>query len=187
LIINNLPYEIALSEKKVEVRVQMRDVPGLLYPQISRNEIVIRVQPDEAIYLKMMNKKPGFELESTITELNLDYKMRYPDAYIPEAYEALLVDVLKEDHSNFVRNDELEFAWRIFTPLLHQIESTKVAPVVYPFGSRGPAGIDNYTSKYGFKYAKGYTWTPPKTIDKVPSRTFLFGKKSSDNLPKFYF
>jgi glucose-6-phosphate 1-dehydrogenase len=41
---------------------------------------------------------------------------------IPEAYEALLLDAFKGDHSNFVRDDELDASWRIFTPLLHYLD-----------------------------------------------------------------
>ena len=49
--------EIALNEQKVEVRIQFRDVAGSIYPNSLRNELVIRVQPDEAVYMKFMNKQ----------------------------------------------------------------------------------------------------------------------------------
>jgi glucose-6-phosphate 1-dehydrogenase len=52
----------------------------------------------------------------------LTYKRRFSDLNIPEAYEALLLDAFKGDHSNFVRDDELDASWRIFTPLLHYLD-----------------------------------------------------------------
>ena len=48
-----------------------------------------------------------------LTEMDLTYKKRFTDAKIPEAYEALILDALRGDHSNFVRNDELDVAWKV--------------------------------------------------------------------------
>lgn len=69
----------ALNERKAEVRVQFKDVPGDIFPtgEVKRNELVIRVQPNEAVYLKMMNKKPGMSFECEETELDLTYGSRY--------------------------------------------------------------------------------------------------------------
>jgi glucose-6-phosphate 1-dehydrogenase len=52
----------------------------------------------------------------------LTYKRRFSELIIPEAYEALLLDAFKGDHSNFVRDDELDASWRVFTPLLHYLD-----------------------------------------------------------------
>ena len=69
---------LALNERKAEVRVQFKDVPGDIYGgQIHRNELVIRVQPGEAVYLKMMTKKPGMSFDVEETELDLSYGSRY--------------------------------------------------------------------------------------------------------------
>ena len=50
------------------------------------------------------------------TEMDLTYKRRFSDAKIPEAYEALILDAIKGDHSNFVRHDELDVAWKVRRP-----------------------------------------------------------------------
>ena len=70
---------LALNERKAEVRVQYRDVPGLLYPEgtLKRNELVLRVQPNEAVYVKLMTKKPGMGFGVSETELDLTYNERY--------------------------------------------------------------------------------------------------------------
>lgn len=55
--------------------------------------------------------------------MDLSYKTRYFNLRIPDAYESLLLEALRGDQANFVRSDELEEAWRIFTPLLHRLEN----------------------------------------------------------------
>ncbi|KAI8146977.1 glucose-6-phosphate dehydrogenase [Fennellomyces sp. T-0311] len=139
----------ALDNAKVEIRLQFRDVPEGLYEDAVRNELVMRVQPDEAIYFKFNNKNPGLSYRTITTDLDLTYKDRYKDMRVPDAYEGLILDVLRSDHSNFVRDDELDAAWRIFTPLLHTIDRDRIQPKPYPYGSRGPKELDEFVSKYG--------------------------------------
>lgn len=104
---------IALNEAKVEVRIQFKDVAQGIFKDIARNELVIRIQPSEAIYLKMNTKLPGLYTRAMPTEMDLTYKRRFTDTKIPEAYESLILDALKGDHSNFVRDDELDVAWKV--------------------------------------------------------------------------
>ncbi|CAG8468156.1 7356_t:CDS:2 [Dentiscutata heterogama] len=149
----------ALNEQKTEIRVQFQHVPGNVFKDAPRNELVIRVQPGEAVYMKMVNKLPGLSMDTVISELDLTYHRRFSDLKIPDAYEALILDVLKGDHSNFVRDDELDAAWKIFTPILHKIDNEKIKPVPYAYGSRGPAKIDEFVASYGFKRSpQQYNW-----------------------------
>ena len=68
----------ALNERKAEVRIQYQDVPGDIFDgKAKRNELVIRVQPGEALYIKMMTKSPGITFEMEETELDLTYGSRY--------------------------------------------------------------------------------------------------------------
>ncbi len=129
---------------------------------VSRNELVIRVQPNEAVYMKFMNKEPGLSNKAIVSELDLSYRERYSDSRIPDAYESLILDVLRGDKSNFVRDDELDEAWKIFTPLLHKIEGEKIKPIAYEYGSRGPAGLDKFLEGAGFRRDVQYSWKPPK-------------------------
>ena len=74
-------------------------------------------------------------MQTVSTELDLTYRRRFSDLKIPEAYESLILDALKGDHSNFVRDDELDASWRIFTPLLHYLDNnTEITPMEYPYG-----------------------------------------------------
>ncbi|KAF4574600.1 Glucose-6-phosphate 1-dehydrogenase [Pleurotus pulmonarius] len=152
----------ALNEAKVEIRIQFKDVTQGIFKDISRNELVMRIQPSEAVYLKLNTKTPGLYTRAMPTEMDLTYKRRFTDTKIPEAYEALILDCLKGDHSNFVRNDELDCAWKIFTPILHWIDGKngqRPRPVNYPYGARGPKELDAFIQKYGYKRAEaGYAW-----------------------------
>lgn len=151
----------ALNERKAEVRLQFAANPGEIYPDgmNKRNELVLRVQPQEAVYLKLMTKNPGSHAFDTVeTELDLSYHERYKGVKLPEAYERLILDVLSGNQSNFVRSDELREAWRIFTPLLHEIEKAKIKPVLYKYGSRGPEAADELVKRFGYAYSGTYRW-----------------------------
>eukprot|EP00186_Timspurckia_oligopyrenoides_P005049 CAMPEP_0182441528 /NCGR_PEP_ID=MMETSP1172-20130603/504_1 /TAXON_ID=708627 /ORGANISM="Timspurckia oligopyrenoides, Strain CCMP3278" /LENGTH=472 /DNA_ID=CAMNT_0024635877 /DNA_START=34 /DNA_END=1449 /DNA_ORIENTATION=- len=108
----------ALNERKAEVRVQMHAPPAaqFLYPdsaQLNRNEFVMRMQPNEAIYMKCNVKHPGLGGEPVMSELDLSYKDRFPDEFskLPDAYTRLILEVLRGNQAAFVREDELRNAW----------------------------------------------------------------------------
>lgn len=107
------PIVTALNEAKVEIRIQFKDVTQGIFKDISRDELVVRIQPSEAMYLKLNTKTPGLQTRAIPTEMDLTYKRRFVDAKIPEAYESLILDALRGDHSNFVRDDELDVAWKV--------------------------------------------------------------------------
>lgn len=71
---------------------------------------------------------------------------------LPDAYERLILDVFNGSQMNYVRTDELSEAWRIFTPLLHRIESEHIRPIKYVYGSKGPKEAIEKCSKNNFKY-----------------------------------
>jgi len=152
----------ALDKRRAEIRVQFRHVPGSIYKdafggkanlEMATNELVIRVQPDEAIYLKINNKIPGLGLQLDRTTLDLSYKSTFSSNQIPDAYERLILDAINGDKRLFIRDDELREAWRIFTPLLKKLEEQKVAPELYPYGSQGPVGAYYLASKYNARWA----------------------------------
>lgn len=157
----------ALNEAKVEVRVQFKDVTQGIFADISRNELVVRIQPEEAVYLKVNTKTPGYKFRVIPAEMDLTYGKRFTDTVIPSAYEALILDALRGDHSNFVRDDELDVAWKIFTPILHWIDGKqeqRPQPLPYRYGSRGPEELDDFIAKYGYRRMQEaeYTWPTTK-------------------------
>jgi len=148
----------ALSERKTEIRIQFAPPPHALFQDVQANELVIRVQPNEAMYMKMTQKKPGITADLIQAELDLTYKDRFGNNTLPDAYERLLLDVIRGDHNLFVRGDELEASWKIFTPILHELDKAHETPLQYVFGGRGPAESDELSKKFGFRRTEGYTW-----------------------------
>ncbi|KAI8526816.1 hypothetical protein RHMOL_Rhmol12G0026100 [Rhododendron molle] len=148
----------ALHNKRAEIRVQFRHVPGNLYNRSfgtdldqATNELVIRVQPDEAIYLKINNKVPGLGMRLDRSNLNLLYAARYSKE-IPDAYERLLLDAIEGERRLFIRSDELDAAWSLFTPVLKELEEKKIIPEYYPYGSRGPVGAHYLAARYKVRW-----------------------------------
>jgi len=141
-----------LDGRMTEIRVLFRPLPANLFRGASDcpepNEFVIRVQPDESIVLRIVNKVPGSGMK--LAERSLD--LRYSEAFsetIPDAYENLLLQVLRGDRSLFIRGDELAAAWDIFTPVLGEMERHHVPPETYEFGSAGPAGAGFLAGRLG--------------------------------------
>lgn len=68
----------AMNETKMEVRVQFKSQPGFFgeAPEGFRNEFVMQLKPKDAMYMKMAMKKPGLDMQTTMSELNLTYKER---------------------------------------------------------------------------------------------------------------
>lgn len=125
----------ALNESKTEIRIQLKDTTNAILRDTAHNQLIIRIQPDEALRLKMNARMPGLEMQTVGTELDLTYQRTVPDADIPEAYECLLLDAFKGDYSDSVTEQELEASWKIFTPLLHHIEEKKdIKPIEYAYG-----------------------------------------------------
>ncbi|ETO30078.1 glucose-6-phosphate 1-dehydrogenase, partial [Reticulomyxa filosa] len=143
----------ALDARNAEIRIQFKNDGLCLYPNAVFNELAIRLQPSEAIWLRVNTKKPGFaRLNSTYSsDLDLTYQSRFDNLVLPGAYTRLILDCLEGDQSLFVRDDELREAWRIVTPLLKKFEGdSSFKPPTYPRGSRGPPEADEMASRYGF-------------------------------------
>jgi 6-phosphogluconate dehydrogenase (decarboxylating) len=156
----------ALDEHKAEMRIQFKDAPAATYlfagQDCPRNELVMRLQPGEAVYMKTNVKSPGFAAKPVQSELEVNYDTRFfaNDTMVnPDAYTRLILDVLQGKHAAFVRDDELRQAWRIFTPLLHQIDNDNIQPIIYTQSSRGPKEADEYITKMcGYKRNEDYVF-----------------------------
>jgi len=159
----------ALDEAKVEIRIQYKDIETGPFKGLPRNELVMRIQPNEAVYFKVNAKTPGLHMGTLPADLDLTYKERFEDARIPEAYEALILDALNGDHSQFVRDDELDYAWKIFTPILKSIDAGEIKNELYKYGSRGPASLNEFQTRYGYVRDNTYAW--PKTSVSKETKT----------------
>lgn len=119
------------------------------------NTLVFRIQPSESISLSFSTKRPGMQYQIHPVQMNFDYDSAF-NLDLPEAYERLLLDALRGDSTLFMRNDELEVAWRFCTPLLEAWESDTGAPESYAAGSWGPQGAELLLAR------AGRTWRAPQ-------------------------
>ena len=106
------------------------------------NKLVFRIQPSESIKLSFSTKRPGMQYQIHPVTMDFNYKETFTQA-LPEAYERLLLDVLRGDSTLFMRSDELEAAWHFVTPILDYWDQYKTIPEPYRSGSWGPRAADD--------------------------------------------
>lgn len=135
-----------MNESKTEIIINFKHSTNAnIFTDLVPNQMTIRIQPNEGVFLKINSFVPSFETKTGALDLDLTYRGRE----IPEAYEVLLLDALQGDYSRSVRGDELDASWRIFTPLLHWLdENEDVKPREYAYGSTGPEGLDEFIASY---------------------------------------
>jgi glucose-6-phosphate 1-dehydrogenase len=141
----------ALKRRVTEVVIRLRDAPHL---RIGGNRqrgipslIVIRIQPDEGITIRIGAKRPGTRFEMVPAGMKLDYKA-LTKAPLPDAYENVLSEVLAGGHSAFPGAEEIELQWEIVDPLLKAWES-EGHPEPYARGSWGPQAADDLVAADG--------------------------------------
>jgi glucose-6-phosphate 1-dehydrogenase len=145
----------AMNTSMTEIVIRFQNVPGNIFAKnmghLSSNQLRIRVQPDAGISLRIVNKEPGLRMSLNDSVLDLSYASAF-DEVIPDAYESLILDVIRGDGSLFIRGDELEAAWDIFTPVLHELDETHVKPRGYPLGGTGPEAAQQLAARYGITW-----------------------------------
>lgn len=111
------------------------------------NKLVFRIQPSESIKLSFSTKRPGMQYQ--IHPVTMDFNYKTFTTPLPEAYERLLLDVLRGDSTLFMRSDELEAAWQFVTPILDFWAKNKTMPEPYRCGTWGPRAADDLLHKDG--------------------------------------
>ena len=141
----------AMHRRITEVVIKLRDAPHL---RIAGNRqrgipslIIIRIQPDEGITIRIGAKRPGTRFEMVPASLRLDYAA-LTKAPLPDAYENAITEVLAGGHSAFPGAEEIELQWEIVDPLIRAWESDG-HPEPYAKGSWGPQAADELVSAGG--------------------------------------
>ncbi|HEV7370231.1 glucose-6-phosphate dehydrogenase [Arenibaculum sp.] len=133
-----------LPEKVSEIVIQFRPVPHCIFPadagEIVPNRLVVRLQPDEHIRLHLMTKDPGpGGLRLRPAALNLSFAETFKHRF-PDAYERLLMDVVRGNPTLFMRRDEVEAAWGWTERILDAWALRGDRPKPYTAGTWGPSG-----------------------------------------------
>ncbi len=124
----------ALNEKASEVNVVFKPTPETPH----HNVLTFRIQPDEGIELGLRVKKPGFENEMQHAEMDFSYKRTFSDDKQHDAYERVLVDAFKGDHTLFATSGEILESWRVVQPILDEWSKSSRDLVFYKQKSAGP-------------------------------------------------
>ncbi|MBK8229112.1 MAG: glucose-6-phosphate dehydrogenase [Candidatus Eisenbacteria bacterium] len=130
-----------LAGRTTSIAIHFRRPPLTLFRQARAPEpnlLLLQIQPDEGIWLRVGSKRPGGRVEIDPVELQFRYSTTF-DQGPPEAYERLLLDAMHGDSTLFAREDEVDYAWRVVTPMLEHWKANPGVPVtLYPAGSWGP-------------------------------------------------
>lgn len=113
---------------------------GVTSTPVRPNVLSIRLQPDEGLQLQIMTKDPGpggFRMHDTPLDMQFS-EGRSEDWRMPDAYERLLMDVVRGNQTLFMRGDEVEAAWSWIDPIIAAWDSIGQEPETYDPGSRGP-------------------------------------------------
>lgn len=134
-----------LDGREAEVIIEFKS------EDVSPNLLVLKIQPEEGIYLRINTKKPRSEKE--LMSVSMDYCQSCNIAYrSPEAYERLLYDIIQGDSTLFTRWDEVETAWTFIKALIDSCEGKEDYIVGYTPGSEGPEEADYMVQTSGRKW-----------------------------------
>ncbi|MEO0881597.1 MAG: glucose-6-phosphate dehydrogenase [Pseudomonadota bacterium] len=133
-----------MARRESEIVIQFKPTPHSIFgtDRLAANRLVIRLQPDEGVKLYVQMKEPGpGGLRIKSLPLDLSYAVNFTDRY-PDAYERLLMDVVRGNLALFMRRDEVEAAWKWVDGLIDAWGELDGKLDTYPAGSNGPASAD---------------------------------------------
>lgn len=132
-----------LRARASEIAVTFRDPPHSIFGEAApwrANVLVIRLQPDEGMTLRVMIKEPGpggMRLKDVALDMSFAEALG-DDMHVPDAYERLIMDVIRGNQTLFMRGDEVEAAWAWTDPIIAGWQKTAEKPKTYDPGSSGP-------------------------------------------------
>jgi glucose-6-phosphate 1-dehydrogenase len=153
-----------LAKRLTEIAIQFKKPPLQLFRTVEcvgdvcdltlshPNVLVFRIQPDEGISLRFSAKRPAMQFVVESVAMNFSYLQSWKMS-LPEAYERLLLDVMRGDSTLFTRSDQVEAAWLVMDPILRAWQSQPELPI-HPYmpGSWGPAAADVLLTRQGFAW-----------------------------------
>ena len=133
-----------MASRASEICIQFKPIPHSIFDHAEgaakANKLIIRLQPDEGVKLMMMIKDPGpGGMRLREVPLNLSFAQTFTER-TPEAYERLLLDVIRGNQTLFMRRDELEAAWKWVDPIREAWDRSSEPPQSYVAGTWGPSG-----------------------------------------------
>ena len=133
-----------LRARTSEIAVVFREPPHSIFDDKTGprpNQLVIRLQPNEGIVLEVMIKEPGpggMRLVQVPLDMSFAEALGAEGTDMPDAYERLIMDVIRGNQTLFMRGDEVEAAWAWIDPIIRAWDQGKARPEPYDAGSSGP-------------------------------------------------
>lgn len=144
-----------MAERRAEILVRFKEVPHSIFTQhnsrLLPNYLHLSLQPDEGVAMGLMAKTPGDGIRLNPVELGLDFSEAFKKPRM-DAYERLLLDVLRGQLTLFMRGDELEAAWEWVDPILHFWAASGDEPRPYSSGTWGPPAASAMLSRYASQW-----------------------------------
>lgn len=143
---NGVPFYLRsgkrMHKRNSEIVIQFKAVPHSIFANqgrcISENKLIISLQPKESIELQLMNKIPGLSEEMRLQQVELELNTPMNMKHKPDAYERLLLDVIRSNPTLFMRLDEVEAAWKWADVILEAWKENFVSMKNYRSGTDGP-------------------------------------------------
>nr|WP_298250443.1 glucose-6-phosphate dehydrogenase [uncultured Halomonas sp.] len=151
-----------MPEKVSQIVIHFRQQAHYIFDpdqrDLAANKLVIRLQPEEGIALEVLTKDSGLDKGMRLRRgpLHLDFHSAFPKTRIPDAYERLLLEVMKGQQYLFVRRDEVEHAWHWCDNLIAAWEDRDEPPRRYPAGSWGPVASIAMITQDGRSWYEDY-------------------------------
>lgn len=148
-----------MARRVSEIAIQFKRPPGILFSEgtkfdLAANTMVISIQPDEGVTLVMNSKIPGLETRTQPVKMHFRYATTF-GSNTPEAYERLILDAMVGDSTLFIRGDETEASWKLFTPVLnHWEECGEQGMASYAAGSWGPLESERLLGDNGHEWRR---------------------------------
>lgn len=147
-----------MSRKVTEIAIAFRPVPHSMFASVGLddlppNVLVLKIQPQEGIRMSFQAKRPGSKVCMSTLSLDFTYRDLF-GAEAPESYQRLLLDAMTGDPTLFLRQDDIEVAWSLVTPILRAWESDASIPAEYPAGSESFPDADALIHDAGFGWRR---------------------------------
>jgi glucose-6-phosphate 1-dehydrogenase len=146
-----------LPKAATEIAIHFKGAPPVLFnvagQTVAENVLVIRIQPDEGISLRMSAKVPGAAVRVEPVKMDFHYGTSFGKA-TPEAYERLLLDAMSGDATLFARRDEVEEAWNFIDRIREAWDADSSDLALYSAGSWGPTEADELLARHGASWRR---------------------------------
>jgi glucose-6-phosphate 1-dehydrogenase len=164
----NVPFYLRTGKRMARnsslIAIRFKHPPQQLFretriEQLPPNWLLLGIQPEHCIRAELQVREPGIGMRARTTQL--DASTCYRNHYRLDAYEALLLDVVDGDHSQFLRSDEVEWAWRVVDPIIKDWSVERDFIQTYPAGSWGPREADRLFERedqvwrHSFEFGEG--------------------------------